>query len=137
MDSSIFTDKDHPPTQVDIKQVLVKSYPWWQELVNYILDQHPAAKEEWNYSKAGWNCRVKDSKRVIVYLMPCEGFFRASFVLGAKATTVILESNISEDIKATITAAKVYAEGRGVRIEVKDKKTLQSVIKIAQVKLTV
>lgn len=136
MDSSIFTDKDHLPTQVDIEKVLGKSYVWWQELVKYVFDQHPVAREEWNYSKAGWNCRVKDSKRVIVYLMPCDGFFRASFVLGAKATTVILGSDISEDIKAAIAAAKVYAEGRGVRIEVKDKKTLQSVIKIAQVKLT-
>lgn len=137
MDSSVFTDKDQLPTQVDIKQALGKTYAWWQELIAYIYELHPVAKEEWNYSKSGWNCRVKDSKRVIVYLMPCEGFFWASFVLGAKATTVILESKISEDIKATITAAKVYAEGRGVRIEVKDKKTLQSVIKIAQVKLTV
>lgn len=137
MDSSIFTDKNQLPTRADIKQVLGKSYARWQELVNYILEQHPAAREEWNYSKAGWNCRVKDSKRVIVYLMACDGFFRASFVLGARATTVILDSDISEDIKATITAAKVYAEGRGVRIEVKNKKTLQSVIKIAQVKLTV
>ncbi len=136
MDTSIFTDKDHAPARADLTQALGKSYTWWQELVNYVFEQHPVAKEEWNFSKAGWNCRIKDSKRVIVYLMPGNGFFRASFVLGAKATTVILESDISEDIKATITAAKVYAEGRGVRIEVKDKKTLQSVIKIAQVKLT-
>lgn len=137
MDASIFTDKDHAPVSADLKQALGKSYTWWQELVNYVLEQHPVAKEEWNFSKAGWNCRIKDSKRVIVYMMPCAGFFKASFVLGARATAVILESDIPEDIKTAIAAAKVYAEGRGVRIEVKHIRTLQSVIKIARVKLTV
>lgn len=135
MEQSIFTEKSRPPGNNDLEQALGKSFATWAALKQYVLMQCPAASEEWNFSKAGWNCRLRDSKRVIVYLMPGKNVFRVSFVLGRKAVTEGLSADISEDIKTIISAAKTYAEGTGVRIEVGSKKMLADLKTLTDLKL--
>jgi hypothetical protein len=60
----------------------------------------------------GWNYRIRDKKRVLVYFMPCDGFFKISLVFGEKAAKEALVSGISKEIKDMISSAKVYTEGR-------------------------
>ncbi|HET6765762.1 MAG TPA: DUF3788 family protein, partial [Chitinophagaceae bacterium] len=74
-------------------------------------------------------------KRALIYLLPRDGFFKAAFVFGPKATDIILKSTISENIKEEIKAAKVYAEGRGIRIEVRNKKILNDLKKLIMIKI--
>lgn len=56
----------------------------------------------------------------MIYLLPRDGFFKIAFVFGQKAVDEILKSNITESIKTELKNAKVYAEGRGIRIEVRE-----------------
>lgn len=63
---------------------------------------------------------MKDKKRAIIYFLPRDGFFKAAFVFGRKAPDKILSENISEDIKNDLKNARVYMEGRGIQIEIKD-----------------
>ncbi len=135
MDQSIFTDKAQAPCTKDLETALGTTQVLWSELVKYIFDHCPQAYEEWNYSKFGWNYRVKDSKRVVVYFMPCNGYFKASMVLGKKAMVDALSSHISQPIKQMILNAKVYAEGAGIRVEVRDNTTLEDIIKLVGIKL--
>ena len=46
-----------------------------------------------------------------------------------------MNSEISESIKTEINAAKVYAEGRGIRIEIKDENLLKDIQFLIDVKL--
>ena len=135
MDQSIFTDKAQVPSTRDLETALGTTQVLWSELVEYIFDHCPQAHEEWNYSKFGWNYRVKDSKRVVVYFMPCMGYFKASMVLGKKAVADALSSRISQPIKQTILNAKAYAEGTGIRVEVRDNTTLEDIKKLVEIKL--
>jgi len=135
MDSSVFTEKKHAPTREDIKQALGALFSCWEGVIDFARQQHPASVEEWNFSKSGWNCKIKDKKRAIIYLMPGEKQFRASFVLGAKATDAALASGIAEAIKAIIKESPVYAEGRGVRIPVDKKSMLKDLKKLVEIKL--
>ncbi|HEU4860205.1 MAG TPA: DUF3788 family protein, partial [Chitinophagaceae bacterium] len=66
---------------------------------------------------------------------PRDGFFKAAFVFGPKATGIILKSDISDDIKGELRAAKVYAEGRGIRIEVKNKTILNDLKTLITIKI--
>ena len=93
--------------------------------------------EEWNYSgdKFGWSFRLKDKKRVLVYLLPRDKFFKVAFVFGQKATDAIFESPISENIKSEIRSAKVYAEGRGIRVDVKNKSVIHDIEKLIEIKI--
>lgn len=79
---------------------------------------------------------MNDSKRVLVYLLPRNKFFKVAMVFSQKATDLILESDISENIKAELKAAKVYTEGRGIRIDIKDDSLLNDIKKLIQIKLS-
>ena len=58
-----------------------------------------------------------------------------SFVFGQKAYEKIMNSNISKEIKIALQSAKVYAEGRGIKIEVRDQKILKDISQLIDIKL--
>ncbi len=120
---SIIINKEVTPTQNDLKKALGNTFTTWQELSAFAKKAHPKAIAAWNFSgaKYGWSFRIKDNKRVILYLLPRDNYFKVAFVFGQTATDEIYKSNISESIKNAVQKAKVYAEGRGIRIDVTDK----------------
>jgi hypothetical protein len=138
MDTSIFKDKSKVPTDTELKKILGKNIVLWNDIKKYVNKKFPAAEEMWNYSgkTLGWGFRLKDSKRVIVYLTPFDGTFNVSFVYGSKAAEEAMISKVSEDIKNTIRSAKVYAEGRGFRVKVKNKKIIKDVKLLIDIKLS-
>ncbi len=132
---SIFTDKTAKPAQEELEIALGNTFKSWQRLSNFTKTLYPEAIEEWNFSSFGWSFRLKDKKRILIYLLPRDKFFKTAFVFGQKATDKILESNISESIKSELKATKVYAEGRGIRIEIKDESLLQDIEKLIEIKI--
>lgn len=134
---SFFTDKTKQPTETDLKKALNKNFDAWITLAEFTKESYPRATEEWKFSgeKYGWNFGIRDKKRTLIYLLPRDGFFKAAFVFGPKATGIILKSDISDDIKGELRAAKVYAEGRGIRIEVKNKTILNDLKTLITIKI--
>ncbi len=134
---SVFTDQKEEPTEIQLKKALGNSFAFWQILNDFTHKSYPGALEKWNYSgkKHGWSFRIYDKKRVIIYLLPRDGFFKAALVFGQKATTEILESDMSDHIKNELNAAKVYAEGRGIRIEVRNEAVLEDIKKLVIIKI--
>lgn len=134
---SVFTDKTHVPTEADLKQALGNTFELWQELAAFTKKTNPDAFDEWKMTseKFGWGFRINDKKRVIVYLLPRDGFFKAAFVFGQKAMDEICASTISETIVNELKAAKVYAEGRGIRIDVMDDAVMDDLKRLIEVKV--
>lgn len=134
---SVFTDKTHEPTEADLKQALGNTFELWQELAAFTKKTNPDVFEEWKMTseKFGWGFRINDKKRVIVYLLPRAGFFKVAFVFGQKAMDEICASTISATIVNELKAAKVYAEGRGIRIEVKDSTVMDDLKRLIEVKV--
>ncbi len=132
---SIFTDKEKTPDAVMLEHALGKTYTLWQEIEAFALKAHPKATFLWNYAnKYGWSLRIMEPKRAIVYLLPRDGFFKTAFVFGAKATEQVLQSNVDKTIKTELEQAKPYAEGRGIRIEVRTKKQLNDIKELVKIK---
>lgn len=138
MDTSIYIDKTNKPEQKDLITALGKTYNLWQDIINLVYLKYPNAVSEWNFpgQKYGWNFKIKDKKRAIIYLLPREKRFLVAFNFGQKAFEKIMGSNISEEIKQSLESAKVYAEGRGIRIEVKNQKPLKDISQLIDIKLT-
>ena len=134
---SIFTDKTTTPTPTDLENALGATFPLWKTFEDFTVEQCPTATREWHYSgdKYGWSYRIKDKKRVLLYLLPRDQFFKAAFVFGEKATAQIMESDISETIKKELMLAKPYAEGRGIRIAIKDASLVTDVEKLITIKI--
>jgi hypothetical protein len=126
---SIFTNKAALPSNEELKNALGLQYKHWQVLADYCIELYPDAKSAWHYSgdKYGWSYRISDNKRVILYLLPRDNFFKVAFVFGQKATDEILKSKIAENVKKEILAAKVYAEGRGIRLDIKNSAMIEDI----------
>ena len=134
---SVFMDKAVKPSKKDLPETLGSSYGWWEAIENFVLEKYPDGKSEWNFpgKKYGWSYRIKDKKRAIIYFLPLDQYFKVGFVFGQKAFDQIMESAISDEIKNELREATKYAEGRGIRIDVKDESVLSDIKKLIEIKL--
>ena len=131
-----FSDKELTSDDESLKTSLGATYPFWHSLVDYVHSVYPKVIEEWHFSKnAGWIFRLKDKNRAIIYLLPNDHFFQVVLVFGQKATDEVLKSNVSNEIKTVLKAAKVYAEGRGIRIDVSEKIMISDIKELINIKL--
>ncbi len=137
MDHSIFMDKASTPTDGELKHVLGDKYELWMEIRERVFLKYPDRKEEWNFpgKKYGWSFRIKDKKRAIIYLLPMREEFMAAFVFGGKAFEAIKESEVSPQVVSDLESARVYAEGRGIRIPVPDRAALKDIFTLIDIKL--
>jgi len=138
METSIFTDKAVVPNDTMLQSATGDLYPAWKQIRNCVFDKYPSAFEEWNSpgQKYGWSFRIKDKKRAIIYLLPRNGYFLVAFVLGAKASEEALNSTVSQEIKDIIKSARVYAEGRGFQIEIKNFEQIEDIKILIDIKLS-
>jgi hypothetical protein len=117
--------------------VLETTYAHWTHLRDFTVQCFPKAQAAWYYSgdKYGWSFRISDKKRVLLYLLPRDTFFKVAMVFGQKASNEILDSNVSETIKNELKLAKVYAEGRGIRLDIKNKSLVKDITCLIQIKV--
>lgn len=136
-DLSVFQDKNVMPTKEDLFEKLVDLYSIWVQLHDCTIEKYPNAICEWSYSgkKYGWSYKIKDKKRVIIYLLPRDKYFKVAFVFGQKAYDSIMNIDISIEIKNELEKAKKYAEGRGIRIDIKSAEIVSEIKKLVDIKL--
>ena len=137
MTLSAFDDKLKPPQSRQLAATLGSAFVFWNELKAMIETRFGPVSFEWGFSSktTGWGLRVKSEKRTILYLTPCEGYFLASFALGEKAVKAANLSDLPATVLKIIESAKKYAEGRGVRLEVRSARDVRNVEKLAVIKL--
>jgi len=132
-----FINHPNQPTPAEVRAALGASAGLWERLLNWLAAEKGVAEQEWKSTsvKYGWALRLKVKKRTIVYLGPCAGCFRASFVLGDRAVAAARESDLPQGLLKAIDEAPRYAEGTGVRLIVKAEKDLAGIRKLAAIKL--
>jgi hypothetical protein len=131
-----FIAKPTPPTAEELTAALGPTISLWTQFIDWMAAQG-VADQEWNSvsAKYGWAVRLKLKKRNIVYLGPCQGCFRVSFVLGDRAVAAARQSNLSAATLKLLDEAPKYAEGTGLRLLVKAEKDLAAIRKLALIKL--
>ena len=134
---SAFDDRASPPNPRDLQAMLGRSATLWKRMTEDLQKTYGPLAEEWSYSGAayGWSMRLKKGKRAIVYMTPCRAHFLASFALGEKACRTAHESALPHPILEAIDGARKYAEGRGVRIAVRNRNDLEAVEMLAAIKM--
>jgi hypothetical protein len=134
---SSFDDKAAQPTDTEVAAELGPTFEFWGDLKTQIAARFDPLAEEWTFSgqKWGWSLRLKHKKRAVLYMTPQSGAFVVGFVLGEKAVSAAQQSGISRSIVKVIDASEKFAEGRGVRLEVRDAATVEDMVKIAEIKM--
>ena len=131
-----FIGKTTMPTAAELSSVLGATALIWAELIDSLIKEQ-GLDQEWNSFKPkyGWTLLLKLKKRRIVYLGPCVGCFRASFILGDKAVAAARASNLPKRVLLLLDEAPRYPEGTGLRLLVKTARDLPAIRKLAQIKL--
>lgn len=134
---SAFDDKSSPPQNDDLAATLGSTFVFWNELKRLIALRFAPLSIEWGFAsgKTGWGLRLKQEKRTVLYMTPCRGYFLASFALGEKAVKAVHESDLPVSVLEVVDNAKKYAEGRGVRLEVRTVEDVHNLEKLAVIKM--
>jgi hypothetical protein len=134
---SFFADKSVPPSEDAVRAVLGATAELWRELIRRVAQKCAPLDQVWGFSSksTGWGLRLKHAERTILYMTPCKDYFLASFALGEKAVKAAQESRLSRAVLNVIDRAPRYAEGRGVRLEIRKPRDLSAVEIIAAAKM--
>jgi len=137
MSKSIFLEKSIVPGEKDVQKVLNTSITSWNNLRQFMTENYDNVSEEWNFpgKNYGWSMRIKIKKRNIIYMVPHDGYFNVAFVFGPKAYEVILKSDLSEHIKNDLKEARVYMEGRGIRLDIHQGDSLKDIENLIRIKV--
>ena len=137
MAPSCFDDRSHKPDKRQIKTALGSSSDLWFGLIEDVSAQFAPIVEEWAFSGAnyGWSLRLIHKKRRILYLIPQKGHFLAAVVFGDKAVVAANESSLPAEVLRELNDAPKYAEGRGIRLQVKSREDLKTVETLVSIKV--
>ena len=132
-----FGDRAHIPTEADLEAVLGASIGSWRSLKAALALDFDPVTEKWAYSgKAyGWSLRLAHRDRPIVYLAPLAGRFRASLALPERAMAAALAADLPEAVRAIVSSAPTYPEGRAVRLEIASDDEVASVVILARIRM--
>lgn len=134
---SAFDDKTAPPTEDALAAVLGSAFGHWRDLRGRLATRCEPCVQVWGFSgrSTGWGLRVKRGERVVVYLTPRHGSFLASFALGERAVRAVAEQGLPPDVVELVRGARRYAEGRAVRLEIRGPDDLDTVVRLAEIKI--
>ena len=135
---SALDDKSQVPTESDLAVVLGPAKKLWDEVCEVLASEFSPLTRKWSYSGKpwGWSLALKRKKRIMVYLTPSEAFFYAGFALGEKAVVAARQSGLPPSVLQVIETSRKYAEGRGVRLEVRSAEDIGHVLKVAAAKMS-
>lgn len=125
------------PTVAELTAALGRAAPIWQQLITRLSTDFGVSDQEWlSYApKYGWSVKLKLKKRTILYLGPCTGCFRASFILGDRAVKAARANKLPASVIESLNKAPRYAEGTGLVLTVKSQRQIPALLKLARVKL--
>jgi hypothetical protein len=134
---SAFVDRSRQPTDDDLASKLGDTVILWNELKRLIELRFAPIAFEWicTSKSTGWGARLKGEKRTVLYMTPCGGYFLASFALGEKAVKAAHDSDLPASVLDVIDGSKKYAEGRGLRLEVRTAGDVRNIEKLAIIKM--
>ena len=137
MNSNAFINHPAQPTDRELSAALGSSRELWDRIRAELASELGVSGEEWNsYSlKAGWALRLKHKSRNMVYLSPCQGYFRVAFILGDKAMKAARATKLPKNVLKIFDEATRYPEGTAIRFDVKLVKHVELAKKLAEIKI--
>lgn len=134
---SVFEDKTVKPDEKALEKTLGSAYHFWNAIIAYVEEIYGSSEVVWRFTgqKWGWNMRIVQKKRNIVYFTPKQGFFVNGFVFCDRAVEAAEQCGLPSSIIRIIHDSPKYAEGKGFRIEVHDEETVQHIKKLIDIKI--
>jgi hypothetical protein len=115
-----FTDRNHQPTEDEIRDALGTRYSLWERLIQFIATNYRIRGEFsfWGGYKVGWNVRYRVKGRALVALHPQKECIMAQVVLGKEEAERALSMKLGKSVSEILRAAPQLRDGRWLYIPV-------------------
>ena len=137
MEPIVLTDPNVKPTDELVFSIIGENSVYWEQLVDYLYENHFDISEEWRFYNDGksWLYRALRKKKTLYWIGVIKDTFRISFWFGDKAEPVIEASLLPEKIKEEFRNAQRYGKIRAISIEIHSEEDLQNVILLLELKI--
>lgn len=133
---SAFPHGPRAPNDTDIRATLGPAFATWTRLLTAVGQRLGPVSMVWASAgpSTGWGLRVKLKERTMLYMTPQERQLLVSFALGERAVAAAAAARLPAAINEAIAFAPRYAEGRGVRIQVRTSRLIPGIAKLAEIR---
>jgi hypothetical protein len=137
MSASLYLEKLVEPDDRMLTRDLAETKKYLDKIAEFIECKYGDYKPEWKYynKKSGWVLKMFARKRNVLFIVPCNKYFRIVFTCGDKAAEMVINSKLPDRIKKDLSEAKKHTEGRTIQIEVKTKDDLENILEMIRIKL--
>ncbi len=120
MSVGCFLDKDHSPSEEEVRSALGVQYPLWEQLQQFMLDTYQMTVElSFGGKKYGWNLWYRKSGKSLVSLYPQEGYLVAQVVLGKDQVEQAFQLELGENVRNVLETTPQLHDGRWLFIPVR------------------
>lgn len=139
MSASIFDDKSIKPDTKKFNEELGESRLLFENICGFIKSNYGHLETEWKHygKKSGWILKMLNKNKNLMFVIPAQKYFKVSFTFGEKAYQEIINGNYPDFLKKEMISANKYAEGRTIRLEIKNSEDSQVVMNLIKLKLVV
>lgn len=136
METPLLNDLQVPPSKEVLEDVLGKSYPVFNELMEIITDPKYNLVPQWNYYKDGkaWLCKVQYKKKTVFWLSVWDKYFKTGFYFTEKNRLDIAALDIDEKIKVDFNSRKPIGKLLPLAINIGLKEQIKDAIKVIEYK---
>ena len=136
-DVPVFPDKTRPPTDDEFTRALGRGAVQWTAFEQAVSERHGPLTFEWKHygARAGWTRKVLRGARNLCFVSVRRGYFVAAFVMGDAAVAAAAQSTLPREIIDVLAGARRYAEGRGVRVEVRTRADVAHAVALVAIKV--
>jgi hypothetical protein len=112
---------------------------YWQQIMAYLYQNHKDISEVWRFYNDGksWLFRTLKKKNTLFWVAVLKDTFRVGFYFGDKAEPMIMQSDLTENIKDDFRTAKRYNTIRAISVTMADSADVDTVIKLIELKLKI
>jgi len=112
MSVGCFLDKDHSPSEEEVRSALGVQYPLWEQLQQFMLDTYQMTVElSFGGKKYGWNLWYRKSGKSLVSLYPQEGYLVAQVVLGKDQVEQAFQLELGENVRNVLETTPQLHDG--------------------------
>lgn len=137
MEKVVLSDKSSKPNDELICSILGHAELLWEQTFTYLFNTNKDISVEWKYSDCGkeWFCQARKKKKTLFWIkISRRNSFGIGFPFGNKLESVILNSDLPENIKDEFVNATKFSTTRYISIEVEDSKDFENVKKLIDLK---
>ena len=135
MSISVFSDKNHPPTQDDVLAELGSQQPLWERLSQFIAKSYQIPGDfTFGGKNYGWNIWYRKGGRTLASLYPQHESFVIQIVLGKAEVEKALGLSLGDHVGKMLRETPQLHDGCWLFIPIQSEKDVEDVEGLLQVK---